>query len=702
MIKTAQHHSYGYIKFLITALLTSFSLPYATAQFEYVSPLPGSTMINPEHNIIIREGHEVKQDELSNDLFTIEGTVTGRHQFSMTLSSDEKTVILTPIIPFEFNEMVTVTVRKAFSTTAGNLSADFSFSFTTHRRYSAEEQGRIESQLSKSRMGDFPAASEISETSRTMTGAFEIMVNNSPSPGDIFFDAWNSSVAFQSVYDGFHIITPDGDSVYSSPGVESRGFEWDLTAGGHPAHWNPADERFDVLDSNYSVIDKYSAANGYYTDPHEFILLRDGHAFLIASDILIYDMTVYDPQGSEECAVTGSIIQEFDEDKNLVFEWRSFDHIMPDQSNQDLSLDNLDYIHTNSLEIDNDGNIIASHRHLNEISKINRLTGGFIWRLGGKMNQFTFIDDVEGFSFQHDARRIGNGHLTLWDNGNAHAIHHSSAKEYELDEVDHTVKLIWSYSPVIPSSGEPVFFYGMGNVQRLDNGNTFINGGWATDPEQSNMWEVTPEGEVVWEMKLNDDSLLICYRAHKRQWNPCAPVKPSGIHITALTSNTSTMEWSKVRNAVTYDVAFKMARETEWHQLNTTDTVLQLQDLIPSTSYAFQLRAYCLNGFTSDWSPVDTFKTEDSASVPDHHDLMVCLRPNITHDDLFITWNLPVSATFDITVLDAAGRENIQTTVTAQPGDDEALIDISNLPSGIYFLALKYESHDWLLPFVKQ
>lgn len=699
---TLHYCLHGQMKFYLISLLTVFSFRNVVAQFEYVSPMPGSTLINPGHNIILREGHAVNKDLLNKDLFTIDGAISGRHAFNMTLSSDEKTVILTPVIPFEFNEMVTVTVRKAFCTAAGKLSADFSFNFTTHRRYTAEEQDRIQSQLLKSRTEEMPAVATTSETRSAMTGAFEITVNNSPSPGDIFFDAWNSSIVYKSVYDGFHIITTAGDSVYSSPGVENQGFEWDLNPDGHPAHWNATDESFDVLDSNYQVIDKYAAVNGYYTDPHEFILLPDGHAFLIASDILIYDMTVYDPEGSEECAVTGSIIQEFDEDKNLVFEWRSFDHISPDQSNQDLTLDNLDYAHTNSLEIDSDGNIIASHRHLDEISKINRQTGEFIWRLGGKMNQFTFVNDTEGFCYQHDARRIVNGHLTLWDNGDSHAIHHSAAKEYNLDAVNHTATLVWSYSPAIANTGEPVYFYGMGNVQRLDNGNTFINGGWATNPEQSNMWEVTPEGEVVWELKLNDDSLLISYRAHKRQWNPCALVTPSGIHITALTSRTTTLEWRKVSNAVSYNVAYKMVSETEWHQISLTDTLIQLQDLIPSTVYTFQLRAACLNGFTSDWSPVDTFKTEDTASIPDLHDLKVYLHPNLTHDNLFIGWNLPVSATFDVTVLDASGRENMETTFTAQPGDVEALIDISNLQGGIYFLQLKCESHDWLLPFVKQ
>ena len=50
----------------------------------------------------------------------------------------------------------------------------------------------------------------------------------------------------------------------------------------------------------------------------------------------------------------------------------------------------IDYCHTNAIEQDNDGNILISSRNMDEITKINRITGQIIWRLGGKNNQFEF------------------------------------------------------------------------------------------------------------------------------------------------------------------------------------------------------------------------------------------------------------------------------------------------------------------------
>ncbi|GIT32243.1 MAG: hypothetical protein Ct9H300mP2_3220 [Candidatus Neomarinimicrobiota bacterium] len=49
----------------------------------------------------------------------------------------------------------------------------------------------------------------------------------------------------------------------------------------------------------------------------------------------------------------------------------------------DLTAQVIDYVHANAIELDNDGNILLSCRHMDEITKINHQTGEIIWRLGG-------------------------------------------------------------------------------------------------------------------------------------------------------------------------------------------------------------------------------------------------------------------------------------------------------------------------------
>ena len=53
---------------------------------------------------------------------------------------------------------------------------------------------------------------------------------------------------------------------------------------------------------------------------------------------------------------------------------------------------------------------------MSELIKFDRQSGDVIWRLGGPMNDFTFINDpLYGPNRQHDARRLDNGNIIIFD-----------------------------------------------------------------------------------------------------------------------------------------------------------------------------------------------------------------------------------------------------------------------------------------------
>ena len=108
-------------------------------------------------------------------------------------------------------------------------------------------------------------------------------------------------------------------------------------------------------------------------------------------------MSAVVPGGKTAASVTGNIIQEIDANKRLVFEWHTFDHIPITNTFADMTQASFDYAHINAMTIDpTDNNLLASLRTTSEIVKINRRTGEVMWRLGGKMNQFTFIGEHRG------------------------------------------------------------------------------------------------------------------------------------------------------------------------------------------------------------------------------------------------------------------------------------------------------------------
>jgi Arylsulfotransferase (ASST)/FlgD Ig-like domain len=208
--------------------------------------------------------------------------------------------------------------------------------------------------------------------------------------------------------------------------------------------------------------------------------------------------------------VIGLVIQEIDREKNVVFQWRSWDHFeITDAIGVPLGGRVVNYVHGNSIDVDRDGNLIVSARMMNRVTKISRSTGEILWTLGGKKNQFRFINDPVGFSRQHAARRLPDGNLTLFDNGNFRTPPYSRAVEYVLDEARFTARLVWEYRHV-----PDVFSQFAGYVQRLPTGNTVIGWGTATPT----VTEVTPGGEVVYELSF--DPGIFSYRAYRFEWPP--------------------------------------------------------------------------------------------------------------------------------------------------------------------------------------
>lgn len=254
--------------------------------------------------------------------------------------------------------------------------------------------------------------------------------------------------------------------------------------------------KFVVLNNDYEPIDEWDAV-GYDTDVHDLRLLDNGHAMVLVYKPFTYDLSPYG--GHITATVWSCLIQELDEGKNLVWSWDSFDHLPITQTNRSLTTPVVDYSHCNALDVDTDGNLLLSHRHLDEVTKIAYPGGDVLWRLGGQGNEFTFANDA-GFALQHDIRRIENGHITLFDNGIA-SRGYSRAVEYEIGEVGKVITRTWEYRGSWAGC--------CGNVQRLPGGNTFIDWG----PAQPTITEVKPDGEIVFAANV-----AFSYRSYKAPW----------------------------------------------------------------------------------------------------------------------------------------------------------------------------------------
>ena len=293
-----------------------------------------------------------------------------------------------------------------------------------------------------------------------------------------------------------------------------------------------------------------------------FAFLPNGHALLLSDDPEPVDMRQYG--GSKDAIVVGNVIQELDASKNVVFQWRSWDHIPITDSYTDFALYTVDLIHGNSLEVDNKGNIIFSMRNMSSIIKINRQTGNTDWILGGKENQFTFLNENESnkpnyFSYQHDARLLPNGDLTLFDNGNQHIPNYSRAVEYKLDEQNKTADLVWEYR-----HNPNIFSNAMGSVQRLPNGNTIIGWGNSGLIGSPAFTEVHPDKSVALEMNLPINQAS--YRVYKFPWVSQTP--EASVNLEILLGNT--YEFSNTTDTTGVTITFDQMNSSLYANVTVT------------------------------------------------------------------------------------------------------------------------------------
>jgi len=247
---------------------------------------------------------------------------------------------------------------------------------------------------------------------------------------------------------------------------------------------------------------------------------------------MIYDTQAIDnakavvPNGQPTALVTGLIIQELDAAKNVIFEWRSWDHfLITDTQTIHLNTEPVDYVHGNAIELDIDGNLLISNRHLNEITKINRQTGTVMWRMGGKRNQFTFVNDNRPFSHQHDIRRLRNGNITLFDNGNFLQPPYSRAVEYKLDEGKKIATLIREDRNTPHAYG-----FAMGSNQRLSNNNALVGWGALSNPAVT---EFRADGTKAFELALPPG--VFNYRVFRLPWQGYPITEPTLVAITDTT-----------------------------------------------------------------------------------------------------------------------------------------------------------------------
>lgn len=690
--------------FLIIAGLTHSAL----AQFNYINPLPGSSFHHPETTLLFKAGSNLDPASIdAGQLVEITGSESGKHSWKPVLT-EGRILIIQPDEAFAWGETVHVVLHPILRTHEGKQLEGLDFSFKISNEMSAEQKARyLASRSDEWPEGDHSYATNKlpEECSIDSLPGFQVLINNNPAPGQIFHNNQSDDKKDSNSFPT--IINSDGSLIWACD-LGISGHDFKVNYNGYVTYFDYPYNGWIVLDSNFATIDSIQCLNGYEmeTNGHDIVMYPDGHTFIFAYNPQVIDMSQVVPGGQTDALVKGLVIQELNEDKQVIFQWRSWDHfLITDATDIDpLTGSIVDPVHGNSMELDMDGHLMLSSRNMSEITNINLETGEMNWRLGGENNQFTFINDniPQNFSHQHDLRMLPNGNLTLFNNGVGLPVLVSSAKEYEMDYVNKTATLVWYYEHP-PVGGKFVYGTGSGSVQRLENGNTLISWGKTTNKSANipNYTEVDTEKNITWEFKFNED-IQRGYRVHRYVWQPCEVPGISGVSMDILTATEAKVNWSDVPNATAYDLQYRKTGNVNWKVKHITKSSKKLINLKPETAYEFRLRAYCQNGYVSDFTPADTFTTAP-LRISSGSDVSCSfeLYPNPGNGFLQLTFTAGMPMQADLTVCDLSGNQLLQRIILLVSGTTVESMDLSMLPSGIYLVQLNTGSQQLRRKFVK-
>lgn len=263
-----------------------------------------------------------------------------------------------------------------------------------------------------------------------------------------------------------------------------------------------------IADTSYRELARVRGHRGTRPDLHEFQLTDAGTALVTSYQ------TVERTLAGRRLQVIDGIVQELDvASGDLLFDWHSLDHVALDESHRAPSGSHFDYFHGNSIDVDADGNLLVSARHTWAVYKLDRKTGAVIWRLGGTRSDFELGPGVR-FAWQHDARRVPDGSITIFDDGAKPKVEpQSRAIVLDVDERTMRASLVRAYT-------DGQLATAMGNMQTLEGGGIFV--GWGTEPIVS---QFARDGTRRFQARLAKGAHS--YRAYRDGWRATPPGRPA-------------------------------------------------------------------------------------------------------------------------------------------------------------------------------
>jgi hypothetical protein len=273
-----------------------------------------------------------------------------------------------------------------------------------------------------------------------------------------------------------------------------------------------------VMNSHYQEVARIAGGNGLKADLHEFQIAPRGVAYITAYNPIRCDLSSV--KGTAGGAIVDNAIEQIDIKTGLVrWEWHSLDHVGASESEVETPTGTVpwDYFHLNSIDPEPDGALLISARSTWAGYQLEGASGKIRWRLGGNRSSFKMGAGTK-MAWQHDARLLGDGEISFFDDGSNPPIHRQSrALRIKLDLKSREVRLASVYTHADP----PLLAASQGNMQTLANGNALV--GYGGVPAIS---EFAADGSLRFDAHQPYD--MSFYRAFRFAWS-ARPLTPPAL-----------------------------------------------------------------------------------------------------------------------------------------------------------------------------
>jgi hypothetical protein len=483
-----------------------------------VSPLPGTMVAQPSTQISLLG---VPLGEISD--VSVVGSQTGPHAGRLTAYSQGDGASFVAQRPFAAGEQVTV--RGMLQ--APGASRSFQYSFTVaHQDPLPDITGAYKPSAHPVGLQRFHSAPGL----RAPTVRVSTRAGAGSQSGDILTSVYASA----NGPGGPMIFEGDGQLVWFKPlpaKISATNLQLQSYDGKPALSWwqgkllpQGFGEGEEIVDNSaYQQIAVVRAGNGLYADLHDFQIDADDTALLTAYDPVHCNLSALG--GPANGAVTDGVFQEIDLGTGLVRrEWHALDHVAISATYAKLEAGKartafpFDFFHINSLQQLPGGGTLVSARNTWTIYALDAATGQVVTRIGGKHSTATMGPGTRT-AWQHDARMLANGEITVFDNGSEPKVQPWSRGIIErLDAAAGTVTLVkqYTHSPALSAGTQ-------GNVQTLPDGNVMI--GWGVEPYLD---EYSATGKLLFGASVAAPSQS--YRAFREGWS----AQPASIPALAV------------------------------------------------------------------------------------------------------------------------------------------------------------------------